>query len=187
MTRRNKYFSLVAALALTGTAGATDLAQVYKMAKERDPILREAEALYMAAREAKPLAWAAYLPQINAFLSETSDDSTRDGTFFNPALNPPTGAFAPYTADTSTDQSFAQIELRQTVFNWSKIKNIQSGGATAAQAEAEYRYALQQFVIRVSTATSASSPPPTRSKPQSSTARRSPANSSRPRSASRSA
>jgi len=53
------------------------------------------------------------------------------------------------TTDSSTDSNYAQLELRQTVFNWSKIKNIQSGAAAAAQADAEYRYAVQQFVIRI--------------------------------------
>jgi hypothetical protein len=50
MTSRNNYFSLVAALALTGAAGATDLAQVYQMAKERDPILRGRGALHGGTR-----------------------------------------------------------------------------------------------------------------------------------------
>lgn len=146
MTSRNQIFSFFAVLALTSAAGAADLAQVYEMAKARDPILREAEALYMAAREAKPQAWAAYLPQVTALLSETGTDDNSDSSFFNPV----SGMFEPFTQDSSTDQSFAQLVLRQTVFNWSKIRNIQSGAAIAAQAEAEYRYARQQFVIRVS-------------------------------------
>lgn len=145
MTKRNLK-AFIAALALTGSVGATDLAQVYQMAKARDPILREAEATYMAAREAKPQAWAAYLPQINGFMSRTSSDNFST----EPVLDPgPPAQFKPATNDSSTDRNFAQVELRQTVFSWSKIKNIQSGIATAAQADAEYRYALQQFMVRV--------------------------------------
>ncbi len=149
MTIRNRLLTFCTAVALTGTTGAADLAQVYQMAKDRDPILREAEATFMAAREAKPQAWAAYLPQITGFLSESSSDDTRDGTFFNPTINPPFGGQSPYTSDTSTDTTFMQLELRQTVFSWSKIKNIQSGNATAAQSEAEYGYAVQSFMIRI--------------------------------------
>jgi outer membrane protein len=147
MTKRIRYTALAAALAWAASAAAAnDLAFVYQLAKDRDPILREAEALYMAAKEAKPQAWAAYLPQITAFMSETSSDDTNQGQFYNPVST----NFDPFSEDTATDQSFTQIELRQTVFNWSKFKNIRSGSAAAAQAEAEYQYALQQFVIRVS-------------------------------------
>ena len=146
MTSRKQTFSFFAALVLTSAAGATDLAQVYQMAKARDPILREAEALYMAAREEKNQAWAQYLPQIDAFLSQTTTDDSGTSTRFD-AGPPP--VFFNTIDDTSTDSSFAQLSLRQTIFSWSKIKNVKAAGAGAAQAEAEYRYALQQFVIRV--------------------------------------
>ena len=147
MTIRNRLLTLCAAVTLTGTASAADLAQVYQMAKDRDPILREAESLYLAAREAKPQAWSQYLPQINGYMSQgTSDDSGNSSRF----VTNPTPGFVNSIDDTSTDSTFTSLTLRQTVFNWSKIKDIQAAGASAAQAEAEYRYALQQFVIRVS-------------------------------------
>lgn len=133
----------LATAALAATAGAADLAEVYKLALERDPILKEAEANYRAAREAKPQAWAAYLPQLNASYSDSSSDDAGTSSRFSG------GTFVDTIDDTSTDQNVTTIELRQTIFNWSKIRNIQSAGATAAQAENEFRYAQQQFIVRV--------------------------------------
>lgn len=143
MNAKKRMLFALAAATLTALAGAADLAEVYQLALERDPILREAEANYMAARESKPLAWAAYLPQISGSISDSSSDDAGTSSRFNGS------AFVTSIDDTSSDQTVTQLELRQTIFNWSKIKNIQSGGATAAQAESEYRYAQQQFVLRV--------------------------------------
>lgn len=140
--KKRMLFALLAT-ALTATAGAADLAEVYKLAAESDPILREAEANYRAAREAKPQAWAAYLPQINGSISDSSSDDAGTSSRFSG------GTFIDTIDDTSTDQTVTTLELRQTIFNWSKIKNIRSAGAAAAQAESEFRYAQQLFIVRV--------------------------------------
>lgn len=142
MDAKRTLFALAAA-ALTATVGAADLAEVYKLAAESDPILREAEANYRAAREAKSQAWAAYLPQITGSYSDSSSDDAGTSSRFS------SGAFISTQDDTSTDQKVTTLELRQTIFNWSRIKNIQAGGAAAAQAENEYRYAQQLFIVRV--------------------------------------
>lgn len=142
MEAKRTLFALAAAM-LTATAGAADLAEVYKLALERDPILKEAEANYRAAREAKPQAWAAYLPQINGSYRDASSDDAGTSSRFSG------GSFISTIDDTSTDQKVTTLELRQTIFNWSKIKGIQSSGAAAAQAENEFRYAQQQFIVRV--------------------------------------
>src|ERR1043165_6105919 len=52
-----------------------DLLQVYKLALQNDPQLREADATRLATREAKPQAWAALLPQINGSAGYNKDDS----------------------------------------------------------------------------------------------------------------
>jgi len=140
---KRRLFVALTAAALATSAGAADFAEVYKLAQESDPILKEAEANYLAAREAKPQAWAAYLPQITgSYGDSTSDDAGTSSRFSG-------GSFINTLDDTSTDQKVTTLELRQTIFNWSKFKDIRSAGATAAQAESEFRYAQQQFIVRV--------------------------------------
>ena len=51
-------------IALAGTAGAKDLAGVYEDALHSDPVIRQADANRLAAREARPQAWSAVMPAI---------------------------------------------------------------------------------------------------------------------------
>lgn len=71
----NKRFSSRAghtALALAMTvigasyANAASLLEVYDLAAQSDPVIRAAEAARLAARESRPQAWAAFLPNISA-------------------------------------------------------------------------------------------------------------------------
>src|SRR4051794_5593698 len=55
-------------------AHAADLVQIYQQALQSDPQLREAEANRLAAREAKPIALASLLPQLNGTGSVGHDD-----------------------------------------------------------------------------------------------------------------
>ncbi len=57
---------LAAASVATFNAAAADLKDVYKRALTSDPLIREADANRLAARESKPQAIAALLPQVNA-------------------------------------------------------------------------------------------------------------------------
>ncbi|HEV7607569.1 MAG TPA: hypothetical protein VGO61_09550, partial [Steroidobacteraceae bacterium] len=47
------------------TASSEDLLTIFDQAVVNDPTVREAEFTRKATREARPQAWAAYLPQIN--------------------------------------------------------------------------------------------------------------------------
>ena len=47
------------------TASSEDLLTIFDQAVVNDPPVREAEFTRQATREARPQAWAAYLPQIN--------------------------------------------------------------------------------------------------------------------------
>src|SRR5262245_32251821 len=46
------------------TASSEDLLTIFDQAVVNDPLVREAEFTRKATREARPQAWAAYLPQI---------------------------------------------------------------------------------------------------------------------------
>ena len=144
MTPSKRLASALAALVLAGSAAAADLGQVYRLAAQNDPVLREAEANYFAARETKPQAWALYLPQLNGYADAVNSDSDATTPFFD--VN--TSQFVTRPVTTNSTSHTQSLELRQTVFNWSEIKGIQAAGAAVAQAEAEYDAALQEFIVR---------------------------------------
>ena len=57
-------------------ASAADLSNIYHEALLNDPQYRAAQSALEAAREAKPQAWAAWLPHLN-FTAQRIDDETR--------------------------------------------------------------------------------------------------------------
>ena len=110
-------------LTFSGAAASKDLAGVFEDAVHNDPVIRQAEANRMAAREAKPQAWAAVLPQLNGSAAATRDHNSgfQDEIFIasNPA-NPngpgvPLVLSAPSVTDTTTQQW--GVTLRQNVFS----------------------------------------------------------------------
>jgi outer membrane protein len=138
-------------LAFTGAAPANDLVGVFEDAVRNDPVIRQADANRLAAREARPQAWAAVLPQLNGTAGATADHNAGSQPFFGTTV---TGtAFVqpvPTVADTNTRQW--ALNLRQNVFSWSNWMALKAAGREVAQAEATYQAAEQQLILRVAQA-----------------------------------
>lgn len=129
---------------------AEDLLDIYRLARANDPTIQAAEYEYFAAQESSPQAWANYLPQITgtATMGTTETDSTRDELDFDSASG--TVNLIPDIKSASENETLNwQVELRQTIFNWSNIREIQKAGADVAKAEADYRVAQQDLIVRV--------------------------------------
>src|ERR1700758_546094 len=63
-------------LALPPAAPAKDLVGVFEDARQNDPVIRQADANRLAARESQPQARAALLPQINGTAGWTRDHNS---------------------------------------------------------------------------------------------------------------
>ncbi|MDZ7828819.1 MAG: TolC family outer membrane protein [Halofilum sp. (in: g-proteobacteria)] len=114
---------------------AGDLLQVYQQARENDPQYATARAEYRAAREAAPQARAAVLPQVAISYGRfENEEESGDGT----------------SSDFTSTQ--AQLELRQTLFDWSEYAGLGRADALVAEAEATLAGAEQDLIIRVSEA-----------------------------------
>jgi outer membrane protein len=144
-------------LALSGTAVATDLAGVYQDALKNDPTIREADANRLAAREARPQAWSAVLPQIVGTASVVKDHNSGFQDNISEIPNPadPNNPFLkpiplPTTLDTTT-RGWA-VNLRSNLFSWTNWMQIKAASAVVAQAEANYQAAEQDLILRVATA-----------------------------------
>jgi outer membrane protein len=138
-------------LAFSGTAPAKDLVGVFEDAVHNDPVIRQADANRLAAREARPQAWAAVLPQLNGTASATGDHNAGEQPFFGTGPNgAPLVTSAPAVVDTTT-KTWA-VNLRQNVFSWSNWMALKGAGREVAQAEATYQAAEQQLILRVAQA-----------------------------------
>ena len=149
----NRAFAcLFVALGLSSAAAAKDLVGVYEDALKSDPQIRQADANRLAAREARPQAWAAVLPQVSGTLSMTRDK--QDGTEGNLSFDQVTGAPIPVTAPFVTNATTKQwaLSLRENVFSWSNWMAIKQADIQVAQAQATYQAARQNLILRVAQA-----------------------------------
>jgi outer membrane protein len=132
------------ALALPATASAASLLEVYQQALQSDPLIHEAEARRLAALEAEPQARGLLFPQI-----DLNGDWTRSTTDGSQVFDDQTGI--PVTIDSSSESEVKQwqLGLRQTLFRWDQIVNLQRADKVVAQAEVNREAAQQDLIVRV--------------------------------------
>ena len=139
------------ALGLSGAAWATDLLGVYRDALAHDPTFQQAYANYMAAREARPEAFAALLPQITGTVGKTWSHSA--GSNGNISSSPTSGLYAfrlPFSDNTSARQW--SLNLSAPLFSWTDWMNLKAADSLVAQAQATYQAAAQNLILRTATA-----------------------------------
>ncbi len=141
-------------LTLSGVAASKDLAGVFEDAVHNDPVIRQADANRLAAREARPQAWAALLPQLNGTAAVTRAHSAGFQDQISTAVTPanPSGVSffvqpEPLVADTTTKKW--ALNLQQNLFSWANWMTLKGAGREVAQAEANYQAAEQQLILRV--------------------------------------
>ncbi len=90
-------------LAFSAAAQPKDLVGVFEDAVHNDPVIRQADANRLAAREARPQAWSALLPQLNGTAASharpqlrRSGQITEISTPINPQGEP---VIVPFPAD----------------------------------------------------------------------------------------
>jgi len=138
-------------LAFSGGAPAKDLLGVFEDAVHNDPVIRQADANRLAAREARPQALAAVLPQLNGTAGVTGDHNAGETPIFGTNPNgTPLVISAPARLDTST-RSWG-VNLRQNLFSWANWMTLKEASREVAQAEATYQAAEQQLILRVAQA-----------------------------------
>src|SRR6185295_9879356 len=135
-------------LLISATAWSEDLLTIFDQAVVNDPLVREAEFTRKSTREARPQAWAAYLPQINGSYNKGETEGSRLSTGSNLIEDPnsplPEGSrpllLQQLVNDTSTnpESSGWNVTLRQSVFNWGQLVGLRQAGKVAAQADADY-------------------------------------------------
>ena len=160
MLRKNVLIAAAVALTLAATtARSENLLEVYQAAVRSDPQIREAEARRMAALEAKPQARGVLFPQLSVNGNAYTANADTEGfqRQFREVTNPDTGepsavpVSVPYknTTDTSSFWNY-DAQVTQTLFRWDQWQRLKQADSQVALAEAEYRAAQQDLMVRVS-------------------------------------
>jgi len=147
----NTYRLLIAIGLLTVAQSGSaqeDLMNVYQRALQNDPVIREAEAIYLATLESKPQARSSLLPQLSLNAGVTTSES-RDP---NPATNFQTGQPSTIVVATETERDSSNISLNldQTIFNKTQFVTSRQADKRVLRAETDYQLAKQDLLIRVS-------------------------------------
>jgi outer membrane protein len=115
-------------LAAPPLARSEDLLQIYDLAVQSDPVLKEAESNLYATREVKPQAKALLLPNIS-IQGETNYNNIRTKGHTS------AGSFE--NSDSYVDGSINPL-ITQTVYNRANWMQLKQTDNTIAQAEAQY-------------------------------------------------
>ncbi len=140
MPRRFSTLIAVLLCAMASASQAEDLLQIYDMAVQSDPTIREAEQTLFATREVKPQARALLLPNLG--VSGTVDYQNLDAN----GTNATGSSFS--RNDTFSTQG-VQAVVSQSVYNRTNWMTLSQTDNIIAQAEAQYRDA--QIALMVNT------------------------------------
>jgi outer membrane protein len=140
-----KFLPTLIAMLLCGFATASqseDLLQIYDIAVESAPALREAEQSLFATREVKPQARALLMPNfsVTGDLNYQNVESSGNSTF---------GSFK---RSDRYDTQGLQAVVNQSVFNRAHWMTLQQSDNVIAQAEAEYRNAQVDLMVKTTEA-----------------------------------
>ncbi len=128
---------------------AEDLLDAYRQARANDPVLSQADSTRLATGETVVQSRALLLPQVNASLGISQSQFM--GSDRQIVRDPTTGAIIG-TTDGHTRQRTLQGSVSQTVFDFSKIANLQAAHSQLSAQDATYEAALQALATRVTTA-----------------------------------
>jgi outer membrane protein len=125
---------------LLPAAQAENLMDVYQLALTNDAQYQAAKYAYESVQASEPLARSSLLPQLNASAQvfENRNETDADNPLFD-----------------GTDQfrnSGWGLNLTQSIYRHDNWMNLRQAQASVAQAEAEYKAALQDLIVRTSEA-----------------------------------
>ena len=155
MTGRLKIRSI--ALVLTMSCGipllrAENLSQIFELALENDPGLKKAEAERMARFESKDQSLARFFPVVSATGASSKDflhNKKAKGYTFNPSV--PGDFRGPQVNQDFWSHTF-DLNITQPVFHWDHWIQLSQSENIMAQAEANYQAALQNLLLKTTTA-----------------------------------
>lgn len=147
MRKTKRLVGFAMALLMASAGQADSLLGVYQLARQNDPLLREAEANRLAVHETKPQALGALLPQISGSVNLTNDEQDINSVGTRNSVAP-----LPFVINARSDKLDWRVELRQTVFRWDQWVRFRQADKQLVQADLDYRAAELNLFTRVADA-----------------------------------
>lgn len=146
---------LTMATALLGLAAGTGHAQqslldIYQLALDSDPTLRQQEAVLMRDLESKSLARSAVLPSLQISGSQQHSYSKDPDPPTDFQTGQPSLIIA--SRESESDTQNLSLSLNQTLFDWAGFVGMRQANKMQARAETNYEVAKQDLATRVATA-----------------------------------
>ena len=126
-------------------AAQESLLDIYRRALQNDPLIREAEAQYLATAEVRPQARSNLLPGLTL-------GSTRSHRFQDTpggGVDPTTGVVVGSRQQVEADTSGWQVSLSQSLFNWADYATLRQADKQVTRAETDLQLAQQELLLRV--------------------------------------
>jgi outer membrane protein len=143
----------MAVLCCAGSARGNELISLYQLAAARDTTLQAASYQFAATIEAKPQALANFLPQLTGNASVLRERATFDAAgaagvqSIDCALNGATNSQRCYATTRGVG-----LNLSQTLWSFQSFAQLREANSQAASADATYRGAQQELLLRVARA-----------------------------------
>lgn len=138
-----KLFLLITTLISVSTAQAADLLEVYEQALSADPVYQQAVSQRLSTKEGVPISLSSLLPNIALTYNPGITRSGFAGANVATGSSPRNNTLRFYNLT---------LSLTQTVFNYSQYMALASALSTSSGADAILNSALQNLMIRVSSA-----------------------------------
>jgi outer membrane protein len=119
---------------------AQDLLEVYELALQNDPVLKQANASQLAVGESKDQSIANFLPNVSATGNSTVN-----------RLNNKRFTYQGAGIQNYSDNYF-NVNLTQPLFHWEHWIQLSQSDNQIAQAEADYQAELQKLMVKVAEA-----------------------------------
>lgn len=133
-------FIVIVSVGISPVAFAQDLLEVYELALQNDPVLKQARANQFAIGETKNQSVANFLPNVSASaLSNLNRLSNKRVTYQGQGIQK------------YNDSSF-NISLSQPLFHWEHWVQLSQSDNQIAQAEADYQGEWQKLMVKVAEA-----------------------------------
>lgn len=135
-TKKWLLFLASSAMALPAFAQDRTLFEVYELALSNDAQYQAARYQYESVKQSAPIARSALLPQISGTAQTFENQNTTDST--NPLFD----------GTNKFNTTGYSLSLSQSIYRNDQWMNLKQANASVAQAEAEYKAALQDLIIR---------------------------------------
>jgi outer membrane protein len=150
--KRTHFATLLLFLAATPSFAQDSLGllEAYEEALINDPVIREAEANFLATSEVKRQARSALLPSLSLSGSASDSNSLNPNPPLDFITGQPSAEFSSSEADSQS--SSLNLSVNQTVFDWGQYLGLKQADKTIARAEVDLAVTQQDLMLRVANA-----------------------------------